>query len=149
MAHFAEINDSNVVLRVLVVEDKDTQDEDGNVVESVGAKFLSDTLGLGGTWKRTSMNTFGGVHSLGGTPFRKNPATIGGGYDEAKDAFYRAQPYPLWTLTEDTCQWESPIPYPDSEFDTSVDENGNEIKVPKPYEWDTVTENWISKVLPD
>ena len=69
MAHFAEINDSNKVIRVVVVDDKDTQDENGNEVESIGAKYLSD--GFGGTWVKTSYNTTGGVHLLGGTPFRK------------------------------------------------------------------------------
>ena len=127
MAHFAEINDSNVVLRILVVDDKDTQDEDGNEVESIGAKFLSDTLGLGGTWKRTSYNTHKGVHVLGGTPFRKNPARIGGIYDEARDAFHLPQPYPSWTLDEDTCWWDSPVgPQPEGGL----------------YEWNEDIQNW-------
>ena len=75
MASFVEIDASNIVLRGVVLNDKDTQDESGNDVESIGAKYLSDAFG--GTWKRTSYNTIGGVHTLGGTPFRKNYAGIG------------------------------------------------------------------------
>ena len=113
MAHFVEIDASNIVIKGVVLDDKDTQDEDGNMVESIGAKFLSDTLGLGGTWKRTDYDTHKGVHALGGTPFRKNPARKGGNYDEVRDAFYESQPHPSWTLNEDTCRWKSPTPYPD------------------------------------
>ena len=110
MAHFAEIDDSNRVIRVVVVDDKDTQDENGNEVESIGAKYLSD--GFGGTWVRTSYNTNGGVHRLGGTPFRKNYAGVGVTYDEGRDAFIDTQPFPSWTLNEDTCQWEPPVSFP-------------------------------------
>ena len=125
MAHFAEIDDSNIVLRVLVLYDKDTQNKSGNEVESVGAKYLSD--GFGGTWKRTSYNTSGGVHSLGGTPFRKNYAGIGHTYDASKDAFYAPQPYDSWTLNEDTCQWDAPTAMPDDG---------------KTYTWNEDTQAW-------
>ena len=125
MAHFAEINNSNKVLRVLVVDDKDTQDEDGNEVEAVGAKYLSD--GFGGTWKRTSYNTNIGVHSLGGTPFRKNHAGKGYTFDESRDAFIPPQPYPSWVLNEDTCIWDSP---------TAMPSDGKE------YNWNEDTKSW-------
>jgi len=125
MAHFAEIDALHKVVRILVLDNKDTQDESGNEVESVGAKYLSD--GFGGTWKRTSYNTSGGVHSLGGTPFRKNYAGIGHTYDASKDAFISPQPYPSWTLNEDTCQWEAPTAYPDDG---------------KKYVWNEDTQAW-------
>ena len=125
MAHFVEIDASNIVIRGVVLDDKDTQNENGDEVESLGAKYLSD--GFGGTWKRTSYNTFGGVHSLGGTPFRKNYAGIGFTYDETRDAFYEPKPYDSWTLNEDTCQWESPEAYPDDG---------------KRYEWNEDTQAW-------
>lgn len=125
MAHFAEIDASNIVIRVVVLDDKDTQDESGNEVETVGAKYLSD--GFGGTWKKTSYNTVGGVHKLSGTPFRKNYAGKGYTYDAAKDAFIPLQPYPSWTLTEDTCQWDAPTAYPDDG---------------KLYEWNEATTAW-------
>ena len=126
MAHFVKINDSNIVIRGVVLDDKDTQDENGDEVESVGAKYLSD--GFGGTWKRTSYNTFGNVHRLGGTPFRKNYAGIGFTYDATRDAFIAPQPFPSWTLNEDTCQYEPPVAYPDD----------GEL-----YTWDEDTTNWV------
>ena len=87
MAHFVEIDASNIVIRGVVLDDKDTQNESGNEVESIGAKYLAD--GFSGTWKRTSYNTSGGVHSLGGTPLRRNFAVVGGTYDSETDEFHR------------------------------------------------------------
>ena len=126
MASFAEINDLKKVIRVLVVDDKDTQDADGNEVESIGAKYLQDAFG--GTWVRTSYNTQNGAHTLGGTPFRKNFAGIGSIYDETRDAFYRPQPYPSFILNETKCIWESPVAYPDDDKD---------------YDWNEETLSWV------
>jgi len=85
--------------------------------------------GKGGLCKRTSYNTVGGVHQNGGTPFRKNYAGVGYTYDPVRDAFYVPQPFESWTLNEETCLWESPIPHPD---DT---ENS--------YLWDEESLKWI------
>ena len=76
--------------------------------------------------KRTSYNTVSNVHKLGGTPFRKNFATIGGKYDEDKDAFIPTKPYPSWTLNETTCQWEAP---------TAMPTDGH-------YVWNEETQQW-------
>ena len=103
MAHFAELDGDNIVTRVLVVNDADASD---------GQNFLANTLGLGGTWKQTSYNTSGGVHSTGGTPFRKNYAGIGYTYDSGRDAFIPPKPYASWLLNEDTCLWDAPTPMP-------------------------------------
>ena len=103
MAHFAEIDENGIVLRVLVVD---------NAQESNGQDFLANTLGLGGTWVKTSYNTIAGVHTNGGTPFRKNYAGIGYKYDSVRDAFYAPQPYPSWILNENSCLWEAPVAYP-------------------------------------
>ena len=79
--------------------------------------------------KRTSYNTRGGEHVNGGTPFRKNYAGIGYTYDEARDAFIPPKPFDSWLLDEDTCLWESPVPYPtDGEM----------------YTWDEETTNWVA-----
>ena len=112
MAHFVEIDASNIVIRGVVLDDKDTQDESGDEVESVGAKYLSD--GFGGTWKRTSYNTNGGVHSLGGTPLRRNYATVGGTYDSETDEFIPEKPTPSCVLvrTDGGDWWMPPKPYP-------------------------------------
>lgn len=95
MAHFALI-ENNIVTQVIVA---DTQE-------------WCETA-LGGEWIQTSYNTRGGVHTSGGTPLRKNYAGIGDIYDRERDAFYIPQPYPSWTLNEETCLWESPVPYPE------------------------------------
>jgi hypothetical protein len=117
MAHWAEIDSDNIVTRVLVVAD-DKED---------GQKFLAEDLGLGGTWKKTSYNTVGGVHTNGGTPYRKNFAGIGYKFDAAKDAFIPAKPFTSWTLNETTCLWEAPTPMPTDD---------------KRYVWDEPTTSW-------
>ena len=117
MAHWAEIDSDNIVTRVLVVAD-DKED---------GQTFLAEDLGLGGTWKKTSYNTVGGVHTNGGTPYRKNFAGIGYKFDAAKDAFIPAKPFTSWTLNETTCLWEAPTPMPTDD---------------KRYVWDEPTTSW-------
>lgn len=99
MSHFAKL-DGNVVIFVTVGRDED----DGKEAE------LSARTGH--TYKQTSYNTRGGVHLLGGTPFRKNFAGIGYTYDAERDAFIPPKPYESWVLNEDTCLWEAPIPMP-------------------------------------
>jgi hypothetical protein len=125
MAHFAELDVLKRVIRVLALDDKDTQDKNGNEVESVGAKYLHD--GFGGTWLRTSYNTGGGVHEAGGTPFRKNYAGIGFTYDTGRDAFIPPKPFDSWVLNEDTCQYDPPVECPD---------DGNR------YIWNEDTTSW-------
>ncbi len=106
MAHFAEINEENKVIRVLVVP---------NDQEHRGNEYLSNDLGLGGTWLKTSYNARGGVHLKNElsfkkdfVPFRKNFAAIGSTYDSARDAFIDPRPGPSWVLNEETCLWEDP-----------------------------------------
>ena len=94
MAHFARIDETNIVTDVLVIADDQ---------EHRGQQFLADDLGLGGTWVQTSYNTFGGVHQNGGTPLRKNYAGIGYTYDADRDAFIPPKPDGSYTLDEDTC----------------------------------------------
>jgi hypothetical protein len=118
MSHWAEIDENNIVLRVLVGDER-------AMTEAESYEWLLDNLG--GTWIQTSYNTKGGVHILGGTPLRKNYAGIGFTYDPSLDAFIPPQPYDSWTLNKQTCLWEAPIPKPD---DTEL------------YVWDSETENW-------
>ena len=114
MAHFAELNGSNIVLRVCVVSNDTPTDIGplGSNDKHVDGEIWCTNF-FGGTWKQTSYNTAGGVHTLGGTPFRKNHASIGYTYDESRDAFIAPQPYPSWTINESTCHWEAPVAYPD------------------------------------
>jgi len=106
MAHFAKIGKGSKVERVEVVSN------DVATTEQAGVDFLNNLYGTNDIWKQTSYNTYGGVHKLGGTPFRKNYATVGGRYDQTRDAFIPIKPFESWTLNETTCQWEAPVAYP-------------------------------------
>tara|TARA_R100001443_G_C3233695_1_gene149025 strand:+ start:114 stop:491 length:378 start_codon:yes stop_codon:yes gene_type:complete len=121
MAHFAKLNNDNIVIDVQAVHNNTATDE------SAGITFLNNLYGTSDTWKQTSYNTKGGVHLLGGTPLRKNYAGIGYTYDEDKDAFIPPKDYPSWTLNETTCLWEAPIARPDDG---------------KYYEWNEDTTSW-------
>ena len=113
MAHWAEIEEG-VVVRVLVAND-DYPNE--------GHDWLLENLG--GVWVKTSYNTLGGVHLLGGTPFRKNYAGVGFSYDETRDAFIPPKPFESWVLDEDTCLWDAPTPMP-AEGDWTWDEQAGD-----------------------
>lgn len=114
MAHFAEIDKNNVVLRVFVVP---------NEQENRGQEFLAEDLGLGGRWIKTSYNTRGGIYydPETGEPsidqskaFRKNYAGINSIFDETRNAFIPPRPFESWTLNEETCLWEPPVPMPET-----------------------------------
>ena len=107
MAHFAKLGKGNKVLTVTVVHN------DVAPTEQAGRDFLNNVYNTNDNWFQTSYNTYGGVHKLGGTPFRKNYAGIGYKYDQTKDAFIPPKPYNSWTLNEETCQWEAPVVKPD------------------------------------
>lgn len=115
MAHFAQLDENNIVVQVIVGVDEPLDGE---------AIYQENT---GKTWKKTSYNTLGGQHLLGGAAFRKNYAGIGYFYDSVRDAFVPPKPYPSWTLNEETCLWDSPIPYP----------TDNEK-----YQWNESTTSW-------
>jgi hypothetical protein len=112
MAHYAKIVDG-VVTQVITAE-----------AEFFDA-FTDDSPG---EWLQTSFNTFGGAHTLGYTPLRKNFAGIGFSYDSVRDAFIPPRVYTSWTLNEVTCHWEAPVAYPD---------DGNQ------YEWNEDTTAWV------
>jgi len=119
MAHWAEIDENNIVTRVLVGDNNDPAGDEGY-------QWLIDNLG--GKWVKTSYNTIAGKHTLGGTPLRGNYAGIGYIYDEELDAFYAPQPFKSWTLNKETFTWEAPKAYPtDGKF----------------YTWDEADQNWI------
>jgi hypothetical protein len=125
MAHFAKLDNNNIVTFVT----KGRQEDDGKEQE-----LFERT---GDVYKQTSYNTRGGIHynSETGEPsedqskaLRKNYAGIGYTYDEERDAFIPPKPYNSWVLNEDTCLWDSPVPYPsDGEM----------------YAWDENSENWV------
>jgi|TARA_B100001093_G_scaffold471573_1_gene493962 hypothetical protein len=99
MAHFAKIDENNIVVQVVVVSNDVATDE------QAGITFLQNLYKNTATWKQTSYNN----------NIRKNFAGIGYTYDSSKDAFISAQPYSSWTLNNDTCRWEAPVAYPDDD----------------------------------
>lgn len=102
MAHFAELDNNNIVLRVVVVADKDTQDDNGDEVEAIGMGFLKGLYGLDTFWKKTSYND----------NLRFRYAGIGYRYDETLDAFIAPKEHESWVLNTITADWEPPIAEP-------------------------------------
>jgi len=124
MAHFAEIDSDNVVVRVLVVPD-DQEDR--------GQDFLANDLGLGGTWVQTSYNG----------NFRKTYAGVGYKYDVVNDVFIAPQPYPSWTL-DANFDWQPPVPYPQPDPDAQqLAENLGIAPSATAYTWDEQSQSWI------
>ena len=118
MAHFAKLDENNIVMEVIVVNNNELLDETGNESEQKGIDFLHSLFGININWKQTSYN---------GT-VRKHYAGTGYEYDSIRDAFIPPKPFDSWTLNEDTCIWESPVPYPNDD---------------KFYQWDEDTLTWV------
>jgi hypothetical protein len=125
MAHYAFLNKDNIVTNVIVGKDEDELDANGNVVD--WEQHYSEVSGE--VCKRTSYNTYGNQHNLGGEPFRKNYAGIGFVYDSMWDAFYQPQPFLSWKLNYETFLWEAPIPAPEPTEEYS-------------WLWSEVNKNW-------
>lgn len=100
MAHFAELDDNNIVLRVVLIDNKDTSDANGNEVEEIGIAYLENLLG--GKWLQTSYN-----HKIRGMF-----AGQGSNYDPVSNRFYSGQTFASWKLNKETLTWEPPIPRP-------------------------------------
>jgi hypothetical protein len=118
MAHFAKLNDSNIVLEVNVLNNEVINNLPFPESELIGIEFFTEWSSGYSNWRQTSYNG----------SFRKNFASSGYLYDPIRNAFIAPQPFPSWLLNETTCQWEAPVPYPtDSKY----------------YYWDEATLNWI------
>jgi len=118
MAHYAFLDENNIVTEVITGKD---EGEEGRDWEQWYGEFRGQVC------KRTSYNTIGGVHTNGGTPFRKNYAGIGYTYDPVRDAFIPQQPFASWLLNAGSCLWEPPV---------SMPTDG------KMYQWDEETVSW-------
>lgn len=117
MAHFAQLDDNNIVTNVIVVPDD--READGEA--------FCHSLGFTGRWIQTSYNTRANTHLLGGTPLRGNYAGNGFIYDEENDLFFEPKPHASWVKNLETASWEPPIPRPADE--------GN-------YYWDEESLSW-------
>ena len=129
MAHFAKIDENNIVRRVVVVNNE-TADNDAD-----GQAFLRTLYNEpDAIWKKTSYNTLENVHLLGGTPYRINFAAIGDTYDSSLDGFIKSKPNdkPSWVLNTTTGTYEPPTPMPEQQ------ENGDG------WVWDESTTSWVS-----
>jgi hypothetical protein len=118
MAHFARLDDNNIVMEVNVVGNEIINDLPFPESEALGLAFLTEWSGGYTNWKQTSYNA----------NFRKNYAGIGYTYDSVLDAFIASKPYPSWLLNTETCQWQAPIPYPTDG---------------KRYYWNEDTQSWV------
>jgi len=118
MAHFAKLDENNVVLEVHCVHNNELLDENGIEQEQKGIDFLINWSDGYPLWRQTSYNA----------NFRKNYAGVGYTYDSQRDAFIPQQTFPSWVLNEDTCRWEAPVPMP---------EDG------QMYIWDEPTTSWV------
>lgn len=116
MAHFAQLDENNNVIQVIVV-DNSIINRDGIEIEELGIQFCKNLQGEYTDWVQTSYNK----------NFRKNYAGINYIYDKIRDAFIPPKPYTSWILNEDTCLWEAPVPYP----------NDDNI-----YNWNESTQDW-------
>ena len=133
MAHYAKLGANNKVIGVHVVNDSDCLNADGIEDEEVGRQFL-ERIHSWPLWKKTSYNTQGGQHKLGGTPLRGNYAGIGYTYDEDNDIFISKKPYASWTLNVAEARWQSPIGDEPALSD-------DELETHK-YEWNESTGAW-------
>ena len=112
MAHFAELNSDNIVIYIAVIDNHRIIDSDGNESESLGIAYCKKLFSSTNTWVQTSYNTRGGVHSLGGTPLRKNYVGEGYKYYSEHDLFAPPQPYASWILNTSTGLWDAPTTVP-------------------------------------
>ena len=122
MAHFAQLDDNNIVLQVIVVGNDDINNLPFPESEPVGLQFLINWSGGYTNWKQTSYNN----------NFRKNYAGVGYTYDSQRDAFIPPKPYASWVLNEEICQWKPPVSKP---------MDG------KHYMWNESTVSWIEESL--
>jgi len=128
MAHYAQIDENNIVVQVIVVGDSDCHDANGVEQESIGEEFC--TRIFGGVWKKTSYNTVSGTHLKGDVALRGNYAAIGYVYDADHDVFYPPKPFPSWTISAPNWQWQAPVPRP-------ISGPENEL-----YSWNEETKSW-------
>ena len=128
MAHFAQLDENNVVQQVIVVSNNELLDANGVEREELGIGFCQRLFG--GNWKQTSYN-----HN-----FRKRYAGIGYTYNAELDAFVPPKPYPSWVLNETEANWEAPVPAP-------ADQGQGDP--PKFYHWVEESQSWVENTYPD
>ena len=110
MAHFAKLDDKNIVTQVIVVDNDDITDNNGNETESLGVAFCQKLFGADTTWKQTSYNNnLRGNYAGIGATYMSNVATLGVG---STDIFIIQQPHPSWSIGVGTATWYAPVAGP-------------------------------------
>jgi len=139
MAHFAKLGSNSKVISVLTLDNKNMLNADGVEDESVGQYYLEQHNNWPAQmWIQTSYNTSGGIHKLGGTPFRGNYAGIGSTWDEDNNIFYGKKPFASWVLNTTDALWHSPIgdaPDLGAESETHL------------YKWNESNKSWDKTTL--
>jgi hypothetical protein len=131
MAHFAKIDENNIVQNVIVVDNENCGNLEFPESEPIGQAFLA-SCGIEGTWKQTSYNTFSNQHSTGKTPFRGNYVGIGDIYDPELDAFYSPPTSQYATLDLETFHWMLPL-----------NESTQSLAPNQFWKWDETTASWV------
>jgi hypothetical protein len=131
MAHFAKIDENNIVTQVIVVANEDTSDVNGNEVEEIGVAFCKKLLGADTRWVQTSYNG----------NFRKRYAGVSYSYNAELDAFIPPKSFDSWILNEETADWESPVgPAPEL--------TEEEVEARSFYKWDEENQEWVLETPP-
>lgn len=120
MAHFAQLDENNIVLKVIVVDNSNCLDGNGDESEAVGVAYCQSILGDSTTWKQTSYNK----------NFRANYASVGYTYDPTNNVFIAPRPYPSWSLNTTSWGWDPPVAYP---IDNKV------------YSWNEASRTWVER----
>jgi hypothetical protein len=123
MAHFAQLDQNNIVAQVIVVNNEAINNEPFPKSEPIGVAFCQSLYGQDTKWAQTSYNA----------SFRYNYAGIGYIFDPVTQAFIPLKPYPSWFLNTSTFQWNPPVPYPNDG---------------KNYYWDEATQSWVMTTAP-
>ena len=142
MAHFAKISETNEVLTVLTVDNKDVLNADDVEDETVGQQYLETHNNWpANQWIQTSYNTRSNQHSGGGTPLRGNYAGIGYEWDEDNNIFWPKKPYASWVKNTTTASWDSPIGAAPAL--TAEQQAQNDVGTPRwGYAWNEANQSW-------
>lgn len=139
MAHFAKIDENNIVTEVHVINNLEIGDSQGGESEAKGIKFLKEINGENTNWVQTSYNTYRNIHELGGEPFRWNYATIGSTWDSIQQGFILPKPFNSWVWNDNQKDWDPPTGFPPEGTGIIATWNEELLRWDK---WDELSQTW-------
>ena len=147
MAHFAKLGANGKVIQVLTLNNGDMLNADGVEDESVGQQYLETHNNWpADKWIQTSYNTINNTHTLGGTAFRGNYASIGFTWDSSNNIFWPPKPYPSWVKNTTTASWEAPVAKPALTAEQNAQNTKPDAATPSThmwgYDWNEDTQSW-------